>query len=54
MMDTHEKNKQLSQMIWDMAEHLRAEIDNNSFKEVIAQILLLKSLPETNDSNKIK
>lgn len=53
-MMAYEKNKQLSQMIWDMAEHLPAEIDNNSFKEVSAQILLLKSLPEPNDSNKVK
>lgn len=54
MMDTHEKNKHLSQIIWGMAEHLRLEVDSNSFKELLAQILLLKSLPEPNDSNKIK
>lgn len=54
MMDTHEKNKQLSQIIWGTAEHLRTEVDSNSFKELIAQNLLLKLIPEPNDSNKVK
>lgn len=54
MMDKHEKNKQLSRKIWDMAEHLRAEVDSNSLNEVIAQMLLLKLTPEPNDSNKSK
>lgn len=54
MMDKNEKNKQLSRKIWDMAEHMRAEVDNNSFNELIAQMLLLKLMPEPNDSNKIK
>lgn len=54
MMDKHEKNTQLSRKIWDMAEHLRAEVESDSFNKLIAQILLLKLMPEPNDSNKIK
>lgn len=54
MVDKHEKNKLLSRKIWDMAEHMQAEVDNNSFKEWIAQMLLLKLMSELNDSNTIK